>query len=67
MLPNVDEINILDVDIAGPQNMYPEVKISRMKFWEFGTRQYLDVRLILQSGSVVQLEDELGLVAIFLM
>ena len=62
MLPNVDEINILDVDIAGPQNMYPEVKISRMKFW----KQYLNVWLILQSESV-ELEDELGLVATSLM
>ena len=29
MLPNVDEIDILNVDIASPQNMYPEVKMSQ--------------------------------------
>ena len=37
VIPNVDEINILDVDIAGPQNMYPKVKISRMKFLALGS------------------------------
>ena len=64
MLPNVDEIDILNVDIASPQNMYPEVKISPNEI--LSTWNYLKVWLILQRGSV-ELEDELGLVATFLM
>ena len=64
MLPNVDEIDILNVDIASPQNMYPEVKISQKEI--LITWHYLKVWLILQRGSV-ELEDEFGLVATFLM
>ena len=29
MLPNVDEIDIFNVDIASPQNMYPEDESDR--------------------------------------
>ena len=34
MVPDVDKVNILYIDIAGPQNMDPE-NIDRLKVWNF--------------------------------